>query len=65
MKRYSIYLVVRPECPTERDYSIEQQTRCNVTAKDEVHARRKVIHRSAANGYLVSYFLSIEVGREV
>lgn len=60
-KRYRVRVLVRPDSDAgwNPDDSGEHEYRADLTAQDELDARRRVIYRAYHAGYLVSRFLQI------
>ena len=60
MSRYNAEVLVRVDEPTGDDCRAESPIQAvNVTASDELLARRMILERAWANGLLVSRFISI------
>jgi len=59
MKRFNTKVLVRAN--SENNDSPEELMKVNVTALNELYARRQVLEQAWANGLVVKEFLSVQV----
>ena len=65
MNRYKMEVVVRANSLTLDEKFGERLQKCNVSAENELVARRCALEQAWAQGLLVSQFLRMKKGREV